>query len=286
MTIREAISDIASALQTARINEPDVEAKWIISHVLDIPLGRLLLNTRDKFPNTLHERVRSILERRRIHEPLQHILGSVSFCGIEIEVTPDALIPRPETELLAEAAWIWLNDRSPNARRVLDIGTGTGCIPIAITRNCPTAEVHAVDISNPALSLARRNAARNDCTKIQFFESDLFAGLTDQHFDLIVSNPPYIPTAEIETLDIEVRNYDPTLALDGGDDGLDFYRRIANEVPRYLCADGILMCEFGDGQSHALAKMFTSGSGKVGIEQDLTGRDRFFRATFNRDVDD
>jgi release factor glutamine methyltransferase len=281
MTVREAISDLANALETARVDEPDVEARWIASHLLQTSLSQLQLNAHEGFPPELHDEARNILERRKIHEPLQHILGSVSFCGIELEVSPAALIPRPETEGLAECAWNWLNEQSAESLRVLDIGTGTGCLSIAISQFCPQAQICAVDISPAALELARRNAATVRWgDRIRFLEGNVFEPVTGEApFDLIISNPPYIPIEEMQTLQIEVREYDPELALVGGVDGLDFYRVFAQDACRFLARDGRLMCEFGDGQATALAEMFGHKPWICEeIRRDLTDRPRFFVA--------
>lgn len=285
MTVREAISDIANALEAAQVNEPDVEARWIASHLLGTSLSQLQLNARDEFPSDLHEQVRTVLERRKTHEPLQHILGTVSFCGIELEVSPAALIPRPETELLAECAWSWLNERPSEPLRVLDVGTGTGCLAIAISQFAPQTSVCAVDISLAALELARRNAAKAGVSDhVDIRQSDLFAAVEDETpFDLIVSNPPYIPRDEMQSLQIEVREYDPELALVGGADGLDFYRLFAEQAENHLATGGRLMCEFGDGQEADLADMFgTSPWICEGIRNDLSDRPRFFIARHRR----
>jgi release factor glutamine methyltransferase len=202
--------------------------------------------------------LRELVRRRGDREPLQHILSSTCFCGLEIAVNRDALIPRPETELLAEAGWTFLSTLSSQPSTALDFGTGTGCIAITLAVKCPAAQVSAVDISPDALALARQNAARHLVeSRLQFFAGDGFAPLpAGVRFDLIISNPPYIPAAEIDTLEPEVRDHDPRLALDGGTDGLDFYRRLAREAADFLKPGGRLMLEFGDGQEALLPKIF------------------------------
>jgi len=220
-------------------------------------------------------------KRRATREPLQHILGTTSFCGLEIKCSRAALIPRPETELLAERAWQFLSTLDSQISSILDVGTGTGCIAIAIAVNAPTTRVHAIDISADALALAKENAAHHKIAeRITFHESDAFAALpAGLKFDLIVSNPPYIAAEEISSLQREVRDFDPKLALDGGADGLDFYRRIAAEARPFLKPDGKLMLEFGDGQADALKKIFSSEKWIVDeIVADYTSRARILIA--------
>lgn len=182
-----------------------------------------------------------LLERRMAGVPLQEITGSQNFYGYEIAVSPDVLTPRPETELLAELA---LKEMAGLAQpKVLDLCTGSGCIAIVLAAENPAAEVTAVDISEKALAQARKNGERHGLnSRIKWLQSDLFAGLSAEKFDFIVSNPPYIAAAEMKDLEAEVRNYDPELALDGGADGLDFYRQIAGRAASYLRRGSAAYC--------------------------------------------
>jgi release factor glutamine methyltransferase len=207
------------------------------------------------------DRFRELIVRRGRREPLQHIVGSTSFCGLELAVSHQALVPRPETEILAELGWQFLNQfPSPQSRppTALDFGTGGGCLAIALAVKCPAAHVWAMDISPEALNLAKQNAARHLAPeRIQFLQSDGFAALPlELRFDLIVSNPPYIPSAEIGTLQPEVRDYDPRCALDGGPDGLDCFRRLAAEGQHFVEPDGRIMVELGDGQADRVSGIF------------------------------
>jgi release factor glutamine methyltransferase len=221
--------------------------------------------------------VRELVRRRGNREPLQHIIGSTSFCGFEIKVNRHVLVPRPETEMLAERAWKFLEALNPPPGAALDFGTGSGCLAIALAAQCPGAKVHAADISEEALRLARENATLHNLSdKIQFHSGDGFAalprGLT---FDLIVSNPPYVPSGEIEALAPEVRDHDPRLALDGGADGLDFYRRLAAEASNHLRPAGRMLLESGDGQSEQIRRLFVQHKWVVeSVEADYTGRPR------------
>jgi release factor glutamine methyltransferase len=222
-----------------------------------------------------------MVKRRGQREPLQHILGSTSFCGLELAVNRSALVPRPETEQLAEFAWQHLHALvagGNSASKVLDFGTGTGCLAIAIAVKVPGARVTAIDVSEEALELARANAARHnvsDC--IQFLHGQGFSAVPQEaRFDLIVSNPPYIPTAEIESLEPEVRDFDPRVALDGGVDGLDCYRLLSREADGFLKPDGLLMMEIGDGQAEAVSELFTGQMWIVeAVREDYSGRQRF-----------
>jgi release factor glutamine methyltransferase len=215
---------------------------------------------------------------------LQQIVGSTSFCGLEIAVSRDALIPRPETELLAERGWTFLNQLSTinhQPATALDFGTGSGCLAIALACKCAAAEVYAVDISPEALALARQNAARHGLAeRIRFLQGDGFAAVPEEaRFDLIISNPPYIPSGDIASLQPEVRDYDPHRALDGGADGLDYGRRLAVESARFLKPDGRVMLEFGDGQAEPLRAILQEQKWVVeAIEEDYTHQPRIMVA--------
>jgi release factor glutamine methyltransferase len=190
------------------------------------------------------------------------------------------LVPRPETELLAEWGWQFLSEslkENTQPAKVLDYGTGSGCLAIALAIKCPQAEVHAVDISEPALEIARQNASRNNVAdRIHFWAGDGMAALPEAlRFKLIISNPPYIPTPQIERLQPEVRDYDPRGALDGGADGLDYYRRLAIESQNRLEPEGRLMLELGDDQAKAVRELFQAQNWIVErIAADYTQRPR------------
>jgi release factor glutamine methyltransferase len=225
--------------------------------------------------------LRGLVKRRAAREPLQHITGSTFFCGHEITVSRHALIPRPETEMLAELGWNFLAAHHPQPVTALDFGTGTGCIAIAIGAKCPNAKITALDISPDALALAKQNATQNKVAgRIGFLLGDGFATLPpNAQFDLIASNPPYIASAEIETLDPEVKNFDPRTALDGGADGLDFYRRLAMEAKPFLKPAGKIMVEFGDGQAGDINNIFEAEKWVVeAVQEDYSHRARILTA--------
>jgi release factor glutamine methyltransferase len=225
--------------------------------------------------------LRELVKRRGQREPLQHIVGTTSFCGFEIAISRRALVPRPETELLAEAGWQFLSTLNPQPSTALDFGTGTGCIAIALAAKCPNAKITALDISADALALAKENAVRNKVAeRIEFVQGGGFAALKiENQIDLLVSNPPYIASAEIATLQPEVRDFDPRAALDGGADGLDFYRMFATQAKPFLKADGKIMLEFGDGQAETIRKIFEDEKWIVeGVKEDYSKRARILIA--------
>ncbi len=258
VTVLEAIQKSADFLGKKNVESPRLQVELLLAHLLKMPRMKLYLNFEREFSPAEIDALRGLVKRRGQREPLQHIVGSTSFCGYEIVVNRHALVPRPETELLAEFGWNFLSTLNSQNATALDFGTGTGCIAIALAAKCPNAKIVATDISADAMALAKENAARNKVSeRIEFFQGDGFAAPPkNSSFDLIISNPPYIPSAEIETLQPEVRDFDPRAALDGGADGLDFYRKLATEAKSFLKPDGKIMLEFGDGQADAIKKIF------------------------------
>jgi release factor glutamine methyltransferase len=191
------------------------------------------------------------------------------------------LIPRPETEILAERAWHFLSTLNSQPATALDFGTGSGCLAVMLAIKCSTAEIHALDISAEALDVARENAKRHNVSdRIKVHQGDGFAALPEKKtFDLIVANPPYIPSEEISTLEAEVREYDPKLALDGGEDGLNFYRMLAEQAAARLVSGGKLMMEFGEGQAAGIREIFEMQMWIVeAVERDYSQRERFLIA--------
>jgi release factor glutamine methyltransferase len=280
VTVLEAIQKSTEFLAKRGIESPRLQAELLLAHRLKMPRMKLYLNFERVLTGEETDEYREWIKRRGLHEPLQHITGSTSFCGFEIAVNRDALVPRPETEILAELGWAYLAGLNSPAT-ALDLGTGTGCIAIALAAKCVGAKISASDISREALALARQNAENNK-VQIEFLEGDGFAAVaSDTLFDLIISNPPYIPTAEIETLQPEVRDFDPRKALDGGADGLDFYRRFAVQGKPFLKPAGKIMLEFGDGQAAAIRKIFENEKWIVeAVKDDYSQRERILIATW------
>lgn len=225
-----------------------------------MPRLKLYLNFQRDLDDTELATCREFVKRRGAREPLQYILGTWSFCGMELKCSPAALIPRPETELLVERAVQFLSTVNAHPPAFLDIGAGTGCIAITLAAKVPNARGVAVDVSDEALTLAKENAARHQIIdRIEFRLGSDFAALKPgELFDLLVSNPPYIPSNEIASLQPEVREHEPRLALDGGSDGLDVFRKIARDGKQFLNPAGKLVAEFSDGQAPALKTLFES----------------------------
>ncbi len=277
MTVLEAIQKSSDFLAKKDVESARLNAELLLAQVLKLPRMKLYLNFERVLTTAETDALRELIKRRGNREPLQHIVGSTSFCGCEIAVNRHALVPRPETELLAELGWKFLQAKSGNA---LDFGTGTGCIAIVLALKCPAAKIFALDVSTDAIALAKQNAEANKVSeRINFLQGDGFAALPETQFDLIVSNPPYIASAEIETLQPEVRDFDPRAALDGGTDGLDFYRMLANKGKNFLKQDGKIMLEFGDGQAEPIKSIFESEKWIVeAVQEDYSHRARFLVA--------
>lgn len=282
-TVREAL-EIAEERLRAVSDSSRAEAELIVGHLLGVSRTQLYLSTCEKLSERESEELERIVDRRSSAEPLQYILGSTWFYGLEFEVGEAVLIPRPETEVLVEAclkAIEEIADELP-ARcggasdiRVLDLGTGSGAIAITLSASDSRVKAMAVDLSLEALEIARRNAERHGVHQIEFVEGDLFDPLSkDVRFELIVSNPPYIARADMEKLPEEVRR-EPRYALDGGMDGLDFYHRIAGRAGAFLAPGGIVAVEIGEGQAGAVTALFReAGLGDIEILPDLAGIER------------
>jgi release factor glutamine methyltransferase len=281
VTVLEAIQKSTDFLAKHGVESARLNAELLLAHQLKLPRMKLYLNFERALTGAETDGLRELIKRRGNREPLQHITGSTSFCGLEIASNRHALVPRPETELLAELGWQFLSTFDSQPSAALDFGTGTGCIAIALATKCPSAKITALDLSAAALALARQNAEANKVAdRIKFFQGDGFAALTDPaSFDLIISNPPYIASAEIETLQPEVRNFDPRAALDGGADGLDFYRRLAKESARFLKSNGKVMVEFGDSQAGSIQEIFKAEKWIVeAVREDYSHRARILVA--------
>jgi release factor glutamine methyltransferase len=257
VTILEVIQRSADFLAKKGVASPRLQVELLLAHLLQMPRMKLYLNFERVLTTAELDALRALVQRRGQREPLQYITGSTSFCGLELALNRHVLIPRPETELLAERAWKFLHQRG-GAATALDIGTGSGCLAIALAAHATAARLHATDISADALAVARQNAGRCGVSdRVQFHQGDLFAAPPPAlRCDLIVSNPPYIPSARIETLEPEVRDFEPRGALDGGADGLDFYRTIAAQARPFLAPAGQVMLELDADGAEAAREIF------------------------------
>ena len=233
------------------------------------------------------------MKRRGSREPLQYITGHQEFWSLDFKVTPDVLIPRPDTEILVEEALKAVRRETLDVRRqnqlpftILDLCTGSGCIAISLAHELKDAVVHAIDASEAALSIARENAEKNGVRdRVIFLQGDLYEALTSHvsrltSYDLIVSNPPYIKNIDIPNIQPEVRDYEPRMAVDGGTEGLGFYKRIVADAPNHLSPHGWLMVEVGEGQADAVSKMMadTGAFESISTVKDLAGIERVVKA--------
>ena len=257
----------------AENNIDESDAEWIYSLVLKVKRSELT-DERMVKPSEAKE-INEIAEKRLTGRPLWYVIGDTEFYGCKIKVDERALIPRPETELLAEYAVKSVEDGD----KVLDMCTGSGCIAVAVAKNCAKlgVTVTGADLSDAAVMLARENAKLNG-VNVDFVQSDLFANVRGR-INLIVCNPPYIKSGYIPFLQSEVREYEPKIALDGGADGLDFYRRLAKNIRSYLARDGVLLLECGEGQTEEILKLFEKRDYAM-VMKDLSGTDRFIKIAF------
>ena len=282
MTIRQAISHAASSLEAAGIPDPQVDAELILSHVTGLDRMNMRLMGANELTNEQEQRFSSLLLSRAKRVPVQYLLGVQYFYGLPFQVDERVLIPRQETEELCEWGLSFLKKcPSPST---LDLCTGSGAIAVTLKHECPAASVTASDLSADALSLAQHNAHQNGAD-VTFVQGDLWEPLKGRTFDLILSNPPYIPTLDCESLQEEVMQ-EPRMALDGGTDGLDFYRRIAQEAESHLKPGGMIAVELGIGEAEAVADFFrAAGLTDVTIRKDVYGIERMVGGLRRRESD-
>jgi release factor glutamine methyltransferase len=251
-----------------------LDAEALLLHVIGKNRAWLLAHPDEELPKEQAERYVALVERRYTGEPIQYITGEAEFYGLPFQVSPDVLIPRPETEHLIEK----VVELAPlfSKPRIVDVGTGSGAIAIALAHEWPSAAITAIDVSAPALELARRNAERiGFADRIRFVEGDLLAPVQDERFDFVVSNPPYVPNADRDSLSVEVREHEPALALFAGEDGLDVYRRLIPAAFAVLEPGGFLVMEIGYAQSQAVAALMREkGFEPIEFVADLQGTPR------------
>ena len=284
LSIRGALLWGARLLRQAGIENSRLDAEVLLRHALDIEKERLYLNGDAPISAGKEAKFRELLRRCSGREPVAYITGHKEFWSLDFVVTPAVLIPRPETELLVELALQFVTRlASRSSVKVLDIGTGSGAISVCLAKEQPMAEIVAVDISPVALDTARVNAERHGVVdRIRFLPGDLFgpAKAASETFDLIVCNPPYIRTDEIPMLAPEIREWEPMLALDGGADGLDTYRRIIKDAHEYLAPGGSIVLEIGADMAPDVVELFSRSSsyGPASAYQDYAGKDRVIAA--------
>jgi release factor glutamine methyltransferase len=277
-TYADQLAAATTALEAAGLPSARVDAEWLLAGLLGLGRVAARLELGETAPAPLAERYARAVSRRARREPLQRILGWEEFRGVRVRLTDSVLVPRPETETLVEWALALLPAPGPRRLLAIDVGTGSGCIACALASERADLDVVAVDVSPAAAAVARENVRALDLAgRVRVVAADLFAGLRDIRADLIVSNPPYLPSALMPELPPEVRIHEPRLALDGGSDGLAVIRRIAAAARPYLRPSGALVVETagGDQASAAAALLREAGWDQVAVRGDLVGIERF-----------
>lgn len=268
LTLKEALAKAVDKLQQMEVPDADIDAWYLLSYVTGLDRAAFFLHGEEPMAEPDMIRYRDLVTKRGERIPLQHLTGEQEFMGLDFHVNEHVLIPRQDTECLVERVLPYVD-----GKRVLDVCTGSGCIAIAIAKLGKPFIVHGVDISEEALAVARQNATELNAS-VELFAGDLMTKM-DGQYDVIVSNPPYIPPSVIEGLMPEVRLHEPMLALDGGQDGLEFYQRIARQAVTRLAPNGRLFLEIGCEQAAAVAEILQKqGYREVQVFQDLAGKDR------------
>jgi len=281
-SIAETIGLVATSFALAKIEAPEVDARLLVGHALYLGRAQVIVQSERLLEAREVNAISALVARRLKREPVARILGRKEFWSLELQVTPDVLVPRPETETIVESALdaLAMGGLRMEKLRILDIGTGSGALLLALLSELPNAVGTGTDISSAALDIARANAKRHDLSPRCVFVTCDGASAVNGPFDLVVSNPPYIAKDEIASLPPEVRDYDPLLALDGGNDGLDLYRAIATDAPRLLAPGGRLIVEHGAGQQPAVRAVFAAAGLTVhAVRNDLAGIARAIAAS-------
>ena len=275
MKISDVLKDTADRLKKADIDTANLDAKLLLCKYLNKDKLYLIVNANEEIE--VDSSFSELVERRENYEPMQYILGKAEFYGLDFTVNKNVLIPRPDTEILVERVIDFVGD---NQYTVLDIGTGSGCIPITVAVNCKNAKAYTVDISPDATKVAVDNAKNNGVgDRVTFLNMDILNEFPDFKVDCIVSNPPYIEDEVIPTLMEDVKNYEPIIALSGGEDGLVFYRRIAEKGKDILNDGGFIAFEVGHNQAEEVKEILErNGYTNIEITKDLAGIDRVVTA--------
>ncbi|MDF2541850.1 MAG: hypothetical protein K0S47_1568 [Herbinix sp.] len=267
-TYKDLLQDARKVLKEHGIADADVDAWYLLEHVFGINRANYFLNQEVQVAERDRNQYLKLINRRATHVPLQYIIGKQEFMGLEFMVTPDVLIPRQDTEVLVEEVL-----KLCKGKQVLDLCTGSGCIIISLAKLSTLERAFGLDISENALRVASDNGKLHN-VEVQWIQSDLYEKL-EGRFDIIISNPPYIPSEDIESLMPEVKTYEPRMALDGAEDGLKFYRNITEGLHKHLKKDGFIFFEIGHNQGNDVKEILqNAGFYDVQIIKDLSGLDR------------
>lgn len=290
-TVRKVLEWTTAHLKKHGSDTPRLDAEILLAHARKCQRIQLYTAYDEPLSDAVRATMRDLVQRRAQAEPVAYLVGRREFFSLNFRVTRDVLIPRPDTETLVLKTIDVLNQRravssgGDTPQSVLELCTGSGCVSVAVARQCQAASlavrIVATDLSDAALQIARENADQHaPAAGIEFAAGDLFAAVApDRRFDVIVSNPPYVPTAEIETLDPEVSRHEPRLALDGGADGLDVIRRIVAESPAHATENAVVLLEFSPEQANAIESLFRdAGYRETTVHKDLAGRARVITA--------
>lgn len=268
ITYEKMLKNGEKELLSSDIADAKLDAWYLLEYVTGMSRASFFLEREKVVSDREEEIYRKLINKRKEHIPLQHITGIQEFMGFDFLVNENVLVPRQDTECLVENVLPYAENK-----KILDMCTGSGCIIISLKKLCNKTECTGADISEKALEIAKKNAASNEA-EISFIKSDMFENITEK-YDIIVSNPPYIRPDIIKTLEPEVREHDPMLALDGGEDGLLFYRLLAKEGKKYLMKSGMIFMEIGYDQGEAVKEIFEAeGFKDIVIKKDLCGNDR------------
>jgi len=285
MTIREAVSHGSSVLKTAGIESYSLDSSLLLAYALDISRTSLIAKGSEALCEKAFDLFQTYLERRKSGECIAYITGKKEFRALEFIVNPSVLVPRPDTEILVEAVVEQLLNIGKNAKTcVLDLCTGSGSVAVSLKHEMPDIKVFAADISADAIKIAKENAQKllGGENPVAFFQGDLFDALPNEHYSLIVSNPPYIPSCEIKTLPPEVQK-EPRIALDGGESGLEIIERIIDRSPEYLENNGVLLMEADPRQMEKIKSLLTlKGFKGIKLYKDYSGQQRVIGGKYEK----
>lgn len=277
--IKEILDYSEDYLKSKGVESPRIEAEWLLSHALGNRRIDLYLQFDRLLSSSESVHYKSLLQQRLDHKPLQYIIGETEFMGLSLLVNENVLIPRPETEQLVEKAIKMLENSSSAPLKVLDVGTGSGNIAIALAKFLPSVEVTAIDVSEAAINLAKENADKNDVSdKINFLEFDLNSdSFPDDMYDMVISNPPYISKLEMKTLQDEVKNWEPEVALTDQSDGIKLIEQVINKAKNSIHKGGHILIEIGGNEQKERVQKLLSNAGflNVNVEEDYNSHARF-----------